>query len=146
MPNAECQVLVLQTPLSRRLGLEYPACVEMGEYSEKRRYPRFVCEGGVEVREEGKRGFWGTMSDISLGGCYVQTFSPMPAGTLILFLIKAHGMEIRGRGKVVAMHPGVGMAIAFVEMTQPDRQRLEHIIGNLTAAEKHQGGDLIITP
>jgi len=118
----------------------------MKEYPEKRRYTRFICEGGVEVREGASRGFWGTMSDISLGGCYVQTFSPMPAGTSLVFLIKTHGMEIRGMGKVVAMHPGVGMAIRFEQMEDPDRQRLNDLIAQLTASEKHQGGDLMITP
>jgi hypothetical protein len=116
------------------------------DYPEKRRYPRFVCEGGVEVRSEKSRPFWGTMSDISLGGCYVKTFQPLPAGSVLQFLIKTEGVEIRGAAKVVAMHPGVGMALAFGEMAEPDRVRLNTLIKELIAADKQQGGGLMITP
>jgi hypothetical protein len=118
----------------------------MKEYPEKRQNPRFVCEGGVEVRAAESRPFWGTMSDISLGGCYVQTFQPLPAGSVLQFLIKTEGIEMRGTAKVVAMHPGVGMALTFGEMAAPDRTRLTHLIAQLTAADKHQGGGLMITP
>ena len=118
----------------------------MKEYPEKREHPRFVCEGGVEVRPAESRAFWGTMSDISLNGCYVQTFQPLPSGSALQFLIKTYGVEIRGAAKVVAMHPGVGMALTFGEMAAPDRARLTHLIAQLTATDKHQGGDLMITP
>ena len=118
----------------------------MKEYPEKRRYPRFVCEGGVEVRSANSRPFWGTMSDISLGGCYVQTFQPLAAGSVLQFLIKTEGVEIRGTAKVVAMHPGVGMALAFAEMATPDRTRLDQLVTQLIATDKHQGGGLMITP
>ena len=118
----------------------------MKEYPEKRQHPRFVCEGGVEVRSANSRPFWGTMSDISLGGCYVQTFQPLPAGSILQFLIKTEGVEIRGTAKVVAMHPGVGMALTFTELAAPDKTRLHHLIAQLTATDKHQGGGLMITP
>jgi len=49
-------------------------------FTERRSHVRYICDGGVEVRTEGSTtGFWGTLTDISLGGCYVQTFSPLPA-------------------------------------------------------------------
>ena len=116
--------------------------------TEKRQHTRFVCDGGVEVREsaEGARGFWGTMADISLGGCYIQTFSPMNAGTGLGFLIKTHGLEIRGAGRVVAMHPGVGMGIAFTELSANDQQILKKLIATLEADDKHQTSGLLITP
>jgi|SRR5579872_4338655 len=116
--------------------------------TEKRRHARFVCEGGVEVRDtsEGARGFWGTMADISLGGCYVQTFSPMNAGTGLNFLIKTHGMEIRGTAKVVAMHPGVGMGIAFTQLPDEDLKVLKKLIAQLEADDKHQTSGMVITP
>jgi len=118
----------------------------MAEHTEKRKDPRFVCEGGVEVREGSSRGFWGTMSDVSMGGCYIQTFSPMPAGTMLHFQIKASGFEIHGVGRVAACHPGVGMAIAFAAIEPPDMMKLEQLIGQLAAADKQQGGGLMITP
>ena len=123
----------------------------MTEYPEKRRDARYVCEGGVEVREAaaGARGFWGTMSDISLGGCYIQTFSPMKKGAEVNFLIKIEAIEIRGSGTVVAMHPGVGMGIVFSHLAEPDRQRLDQLLRSLAARDKDKpqgGGTMQVIP
>ena len=56
----------------------------MVEYKERRRFPRYVCDTGVRIHpEKGHAGYWGTVGDISLGGCYVFTFSPLPAGQVV---------------------------------------------------------------
>jgi len=72
------------------------------EYQEKRRFPRFVCDTGVRVHPEiGNTGYWGTVGDISLGGCYVFTFSPLPVGQIVTLAIKANDKEINVAGKTV---------------------------------------------
>ena len=84
------------------------------EYQERRQHPRHTCDLGVEVRTvDAKSGYWGTLGDISLGGCYVYTFSPLPSGADVALKIKANEAEIAMAGKVVAFHPGVGMGIEF---------------------------------
>ena len=41
----------------------------MAEYKMKRRYPRYPVNTGVKVLPDfGNKSFWGTLSDISLGG------------------------------------------------------------------------------
>ena len=68
------------------------------EYKEKRRFPRFVCDTGVRVHPEiGNAGYWGTVGDISLGGCYVFTFSPLPAGQVVTLDIKAGDKVLFGK-------------------------------------------------
>ncbi len=84
------------------------------EHQERRRYARYPCDLGVEVRtRDAKSGYWGTLGDISLGGCYVYTFSPLPSGSAVALKIKTSDAEIEMAGKVVAFHPGVGMGIEF---------------------------------
>lgn len=86
------------------------------EYNEKRQFPRYACDTGVLIHvEKGRGGFWGTLSDICLGGCYVYTFSPLPIGQSVELAIKANGKEITVSGKTVSSHPGVGMGISFTQ-------------------------------
>jgi len=84
------------------------------EFKERRRFPRYPCDTGVRIHpEKGNAGYWGTLSDISIGGCYVYTFSPLSVGQMITVIIKANDAEINVTGKTVSSHPGVGMGIAF---------------------------------
>lgn len=84
------------------------------QYPEKRRHPRYSCDLGVEVCVAGaKAGYWGTLADICFGGCYVNSFSPLPVGTAVLLQLKNKNLEITIAGKVVTSHPGVGMGVQF---------------------------------
>jgi hypothetical protein len=110
------------------------------EYKEKRRFPRFVCDTGVRVHPEiGQAGYWGTVGDISLGGCYVFTFSPLPAGQVVTLDIKAGDKEIHVAGKTVSSHPGVGMGIAFNGFTAEDsEERLKGYVQHLANQPKKE--------
>ena len=110
------------------------------EYQEKRRFPRFVCDTGVRVNPEiGNAGYWGTVGDISLGGCYVFTFSPLPVGQVVTLAIKANDKEINVAGKTVSSHPGVGMGIAFNGFIQEDgEERLKSFVQHLANQPKKE--------
>ena len=83
--------------------------------------------------EKGNAGYWGTVSDISFGGCYVYTFSPLPVGEMITIVIKANDVEINVAGKIVSSHPGVGMGVAFQGFLQEDgEERLKAYIDHLS--------------
>ncbi|HLJ26978.1 MAG TPA: PilZ domain-containing protein [Candidatus Angelobacter sp.] len=91
------------------------------QYQEKRKYPRYSCDLGVEVRIAGaKTGYWGTLADICQGGCYVSTFSPLPMGTRVVLVIKTKNLEINIAGKIVTFHPGVGMGVQFAGFVHPN--------------------------
>jgi hypothetical protein len=106
-------------------------------FTEKRSHVRYVCDGGVEVRTEGtSTGFWGTLTDISLGGCYVQTFSPLPAGTMLNMRVQTKSVEFNCVGSVQASHPGVGMGIVFSHFPEGQQQHLEALIKQLAASSK----------
>ncbi|HEU4414064.1 MAG TPA: PilZ domain-containing protein [Candidatus Angelobacter sp.] len=108
------------------------------EYKEKRRYPRYVCDTGVRVHPEiGNAGYWGTVGDISMGGCYIFTFSPLPAGQMVTLAIKANEKEINLAGRTVSSHPGVGMGVAFNGYTQEDAEEcLKMFVAHLASQPK----------
>jgi hypothetical protein len=93
------------------------------EYQEKRQFTRYSCDTGVLIHvEKGRGGFWGTLSDICLGGCYVYTFSPLAVGQSVELAIKANGKEITVSGKTVSSHPGVGMGISFTKFPNSEAE------------------------
>ena len=53
------------------------------------------------------------LTDLSLGGCYIETASPFPEHAQVALTLMADGMELQGRGRVRVMHPSRGMGIEF---------------------------------
>src|SRR5271165_2444428 len=50
--------------------------------AEKRRSPRYKCEGSIEIFQEGSDlRTWATFTDISMHGCYVEATATFPVGT-----------------------------------------------------------------
>ena len=111
----------------------------MAQFTEKRQFPRYACDTGVRIalKEGSGGGFWGTLSDISFGGCYIYTFSPLATGQEVVLVIKANAIEINVSGKVVSFHPGVGMGISFTGFVQKDgEQTLKTYLNQLASMPK----------
>jgi DNA-binding response OmpR family regulator len=73
------------------------------------------------------------LSDLSLGGCYVETESPFPLNTRIDLCLRAAQLEVHVGGVVRVMHPGHGMGIEFASRTQADQEQVENFIHFLTS-------------
>jgi PilZ domain len=102
------------------MGLSQP------QFAHPRKYPRYNCTCGVEVRtSDAQSGYWGTLADICLGGCYVTTFSPLPAGTSVVLKFDAPSGEILLNGETVTFHPGVGMGIQFADSAGEEKAHLK---------------------
>ena len=110
----------------------------MAEFKERRKHPRYPCDTGVRIHPEGgNAGYWGTVGDISIGGCYVFSFSPLPTGVAVTLAIKANDKEINVAGRTVSSHPGVGMGIAFQGFIQEDSEAcLNNFLAQLAAQPK----------
>ena len=72
------------------------------------------------------------LTDLSLGGCYLDTASPFPLGTRIILSMKVAGASFRAEGVVLVMHSESGMGIEFTRTTDPQRTDLEKFIQALT--------------
>jgi len=75
----------------------------------------------------------GRLSDLSLGGCYVETESPFPRQTRIDLCLRVSDLEVHVEGVVRVMHPSFGMGVEFASRTAEQRQQVEYFIDFLTS-------------
>jgi len=75
------------------------------------------------------------LTDLSLGGCYLEITSPFPVSTRVTLSMRAPGVEMRTEGVVRVMHPDRGMGVEFTQTTPEHRALLEKFLGML--AEDH---------
>ena len=73
------------------------------------------------------------LTDLSLGGCYVQTESPFPERSSVDLCLRAAELEIHAAGTVRVMHPGNGMGIEFPSRTEEQRKVVGDFIEFLTS-------------
>ena len=71
------------------------------------------------------------LTDLSLGGCYVQTDAPFPERALIDFCLKTNEMEVHTEGMVRVAHPGHGMGVEFPSRTEEQRAQVGNLISFL---------------
>lgn len=72
------------------------------------------------------------LTDLSLGGCYLEIASPFPASSRVILSMRAAGVEFRAQGVVRIMHPDKGMGVEFTQTTPEHRTALEKFVGVLT--------------
>ena len=109
------------------------AASEQFQGAEKRRSPRYKCEGSAEMREDGcDVRTWATFTDVSMHGCYVEAQATYPVGTNLQIKLQANSIRVEIKGNVRVDYPYLGMGIAFVEMTEEDRARLKELLGSLS--------------
>jgi hypothetical protein len=101
--------------------------------AEKRRSPRYKCEGSAEVREEGRDvRTWATFTDVSLHGCYVEAQATYPAGTILHLKLEVNGIRVEAKGTVRVNYPYLGMGIAFTEMSDETTSQLRRLVMTLS--------------
>ena len=101
--------------------------------SEKRRAPRYKCEGSAQILEQGKEVHtWATFSDISIHGCYVEAQATYPAGTILHMKMEANGIRFETQGTVRVSYPYLGMGIAFLAMTEENEAHLRRLLAAIS--------------
>src|ERR1700758_1330745 len=74
------------------------------------------------------------LTDLSLGGCYLEIVSPFPVRTRIVLAMRVAEVELRVEGVVRVMHPEVGMGVEFTQKTTEQRNHVEKFIQTLMNA------------
>src|SRR5579863_1905289 len=72
------------------------------------------------------------LTDLSLGGCYLDINSPFPVSTRVTLSMRAGSIEVRAEGVVRVMHPEKGMGVEFSLTTAEHRQAVEKFLSVLT--------------
>ncbi len=128
-PNGESGVRYIDVPDSIRQTLKTWVVANAAEFLPEDAEPVSECK----------------LTDLSLGGCYVETQSPFPERSGIILSLKAEDLEVHAEGMVRVMHPEHGMGIEFASGTQEQREQVGSFIGFLTSRPGTQP-QLLITP
>lgn len=101
-------------------------------HAAKRRYPRVRLPKGMLVAWQSLDGRGvSRVTTLGLGGLFLDTPDPPPAGTLLKLLFDVPEGEVRARAVVKDSQLGEGMAVAFVDMGYSDRARLNSLLKRL---------------
>jgi hypothetical protein len=100
--------------MSPRTEDEHVSTAEAGPL-ELRRHQRFPLTAFVEALEpKSNTQISGRSSDVSLGGCYVDTINPFSEGTLIRIRLTRNNISFEANAKVIFSQIGMGMGVAFI--------------------------------
>jgi hypothetical protein len=103
------------------------------EFKERRQSVRIRCSGSVEFRAEGNPTcMWGTLTDISFHGCYVEMHTTFPVGTKVDLILKSFGVRIHAPGVVRVSYPFMGMGIGFAEIEAGQQAQLKQLLDSLS--------------
>jgi len=110
-----------------------PAATDSPAFKERRRSPRLKCAGSAEFRPEGSDvRMWGTLTDISLHGCYVEMNNTFPVETRVNLSLEALGIRVRLRATVRVSYPFLGMGMCFTEIEPGQQLQLEQLLAALS--------------
>lgn len=117
------------------------------ELSDRRRFQRIKCYVAVEIHVEGvEEPVWGNLSNVSRGGCLVETASSVPAGkALEIGLWVASGkIWVKGviiNGVVTRSAPSYGVRVKFSEAELSEKEHLREFLKFVeSTARKSQSG------
>lgn len=85
------------------------------------------------------------LTDLSLGGCYLESDSPFPERALVDLCLKTKDMAIHTEGMVRVTHPGHGMGLEFPSRTPEQRAQVGNLISFLQSCPESMP-ELIISP
>jgi hypothetical protein len=71
------------------------------------------------------------LTDLSLGGCYLETTAPFPERALVDLCLKTEALEVHTEGMVRVAHPGHGMGVEFPSRTSEQRAQVGNLINVL---------------
>lgn len=91
--------------------------------NEKRDIERRACKLGVDVyRPENSAPVRCILTDMSSGGCYVETTDPFPEGTAVEIMVRTQSLKLCIAGRVRSVNRGFGMGVQF-SLRDADQQR-----------------------
>lgn len=95
---------------------------------DRREHPRVKLRVPVELFVEGTdTPIRGATSDLSLGGCYIESMFPFPVGTNLEMKLQVDG-TLLVLAQVVTSDPQVGNGVKFIRMLPEDIEELRAFI------------------
>ena len=96
---------------------------------ERRQSVRYKCEGSAEFQVNGSDVHtWGTFTDVSLNGCYIEMTATYPVGGIVDMVLELNGIRAHVKGEVRVSYPCLGMGVAFRDVSQEDQAKLAAMV------------------
>jgi PilZ domain len=99
---------------------------------ERRQSVRVQCSISAELHPLGQPVIWSKVSDLSLGGCFVEMPIPLPVHAKIEIALWLGETKLRLRGEVVSTSPGFGMGVRFTSLSPENHEVLRRHLQTIT--------------
>jgi hypothetical protein len=111
--------------------LKMPARV--GRTDDRRRSPRFRCIGQANITLLPSDGVFlpGTIRDLSLGGCHLDTTSPIGYGVRAEIVAHVNDGSFRAVGEVKGIRGESGVCLEFVQLSSAGKDMLADLLEEL---------------
>ncbi|MGA8541456.1 MAG: PilZ domain-containing protein [Terriglobales bacterium] len=122
---------VLKNPRRAHDLIDMPERAEAEE--DRRRSPRFACGGRAEINCLPSCGILvpGTIRDLSLHGCWVDTLQPIDRGARTEIVVRVNAASFRAVGEVRAVRGASGAGLEFVHLSLGGKDMLESLVEEL---------------
>ncbi len=115
--------------------------------SDRRRFQRLKCYVAVEIHIEGERTpVWGNLSNVSKGGCLVETASAVPPGKALEIGLWVASGKIWVKGVIISgvatrSAPSYGVRVKFSPAELSEKEHLREFLKFVesTARKSHSG-------
>jgi diguanylate cyclase (GGDEF)-like protein/putative nucleotidyltransferase with HDIG domain len=98
-------------------------------YKDRRSHPRLKCRVTIELQTgDGKAPVFANLTDVSMGGCYVETSSIVSPGSKLKIGFSMDDGNLTAEGTVARLDPGSGIAVQFREVNREGRERMFRIL------------------
>ena len=99
---------------------------------ERRSVPRYALIAQAEIVEPASgTSIAGRLSEISLKGCYVDLLNTLPVQTVVEIRVTRDQGKFTSPGRIIYAQEGMGMGIAFADMTADQLKILQAWIEEL---------------
>ena len=98
-------------------------------YKDRRLHPRLKCRVTIEFyAETGGTPVFGNLTDVSMGGCYIETSAILSPGTKLKLGFSMEDGTLSTEGIVARIDPGSGVAVQFKEVNREGREKMFKIL------------------
>lgn len=100
--------------------------------NDRRTDDRYPCNGSVSLHSAAfTTPIWGTLRDISAGGCYVQSVNVAAPGEIVSGQFICNGVTINGVAQVRTSRAAVGMGLLWCDLGWDGQEKLNSILRTL---------------
>ncbi len=118
-------------PDDLRLGLSAGLELLSASSADRRKPDRQGCNIGAQVYRAGsKTPVRCNLTDISSGGCYIETTEPFPEGTIVEIVVHTHDQKSSIDGRVRSANRGFGMGVEFLLRNDEQKAHVQKLIAS----------------